>query len=379
MKGKGSYLSMSRSYISFTLQANFIMLWCILFIIWTSSAIHAKYECESTVECLQKANKAMEDYDLDAAIAYWERDIEIEEDSGIDFEGDVNPVFHHAGHMLVNCLFERAMVFSHFNFPERAIDDYKRILEVQETYPVNEHEIPKPAIYSFRGWELLTIAEYEGAIADYDSSIEIMEEFDSPQLIEMLADTYMNRGYTYYFLGEIAKAKSDIDISLELNDDSVLAKCVAIEVSLSSDSPESILDMMNRNYQECENMDQDSVYIKAFRVIYNELLHTGSLPHIDIISKQASEAFDNDNFQEAAILYKIINYLEPDNPIFTYNLALSFAYIHDNSEALRYYYRYLYLDPDTDKRDEIMDIITELQPQETMYDLAQMYKEEMGE
>lgn len=248
----------------------------------------------------------MEDYDLDAAIAYWERDIEIEEESGVEFEGDVNPVFHHAGHMLVNCLFERATVFSHFNFPEQAIDDYTRILEVQDTYPVNEHEIPEPAIYSFRGWELLTIAEYEDAIADYDSSIEIMEELDSPKLHVMLADNYMNRGYTYYFLGEVEKAKSDIDISLELNDDSVLAKCVAIEVSLSSDSPESILDMMNRDYQKCENMDEDSVYIKAFRLIYDELLDTGFFPDIDIISEKASEAFDNDNFEEAAILYKTI-------------------------------------------------------------------------
>jgi tetratricopeptide (TPR) repeat protein len=321
----------------------------------------------------------MEDYDLDAAIAYWERDIEIEEESGVEFEGDVNPVFHHAGHMLVNCLFERATVFSHFNFPEQAIDDYTRILEVQDTYPVNEHEIPEPAIYSFRGWELLTIAEYEDAIADYDSSIEIMEELDSPKLHVMLADNYMNRGYTYYFLGEVEKAKSDIDISLELNDDSVLAKCVAIEVSLSSDSPESILDMMNRDYQKCENMDEDSVYIKAFRLIYDELLDTGSFPDIDIISEKASEAFDNDNFEEAAILYKTINYLEPENPVFTYNLALSFAHIDDNNESLRYYYRYLYLDPDTNERDEIMDIINELQPQETMYDLAQMYKKEMGE
>jgi len=53
-----------------------------------SAPLRAEYECENNLECLEKANDAMKDADLDAAIFYWERDIEIAEELAVEYPED---------------------------------------------------------------------------------------------------------------------------------------------------------------------------------------------------------------------------------------------------------------------------------------------------
>lgn len=344
-----------------------------------SMPLHAEYECENNLECLEKANDAMNDANLDAAIFYWGRDIEIAEELAEEYPEDDDGtyyVYHHAGHMLVVCLYQRARVYSRFNFPERAIDDYSRILEVQDIYPVNEHEIPEGVIYGERAWVYHEIAEYDKAIADNDAAIEILENTKHSLAEQAMAVIYINRGYSYYFIGKNEEAANDLKVAMKLDSDITLAKCVSVEIDLSSGDTQRARSALDRYYEECYADVEGTAYADAFRIIYDELKDSGHFPDAKTLFEQASEAMKNDEYSVAAGIYKACTYLDPMNPAYTYNLALAFALNEEKGEALLYYHRYLYLNPEASDRNEVIEIIDELHPKESTYELMQRYMEE---
>jgi len=58
--------------------------------------------------------------------------------------------------------------------------------------------------------------------------------------------------------------------------------------------------------------------------------------------------------------------LEPKNPKTSYNLARGYVLEGDNMKAKNFYYRYLYLVPDAPDKQEVLKMIDDLNPNESV-------------
>jgi len=78
---------------------------------------------------------------------------------------------------------------------------------VQDTYPVKEHEIPEGVIFGQRDGSITKLQNMKKRLPITALQLKIIENTDNELAKPAMAIAYINRGYSYYFIGMNEKAR----------------------------------------------------------------------------------------------------------------------------------------------------------------------------
>lgn len=156
---------------------------------------------------------------------------------------------------------------------DEAINDYTKAIEYNAS---NEYA------YWERGIARVNKLQYELAIADYTSAINLVEKGSSSTRKEDLGILYSNRGRMHYILAHYEDARNDLQRSLDNNPNYAMANWNMADLLLNQDQYK----MASRYYLQAASQvtkkgDKESIYSKLYLCSVNMLDYAAALSYIN--------------------------------------------------------------------------------------------------
>lgn len=194
-----------------------------------------------------------------------------------------------------------------------AINDYTRAIEYDASYEY---------AYWERGIARVNKLQYELAMADYTSAINLIEKGSSSTRKQDLAILYSNRGRMHYLLSHYDDARGDLQRSLDNNPNYAMANWNMADLLFALDQykPASVYYLQAAS-QVTKKSDKESIYSKLYQCSVNMLDYAAALSYIN----QALQLNDKygDHYAKRGHVYLV----KKNYP----------ASIEDYTAAIRYY------------------------------------------
>ncbi len=207
-----------------------------------------------------------------------------------------------------------------------------------------------PAAHNDRGLVYQLRGDHENAAADFTSAIDASPDTDV---------LYANRALSLWAMGRPGNAIEDYGRAIELSGDAAAHAAIAA-IHISSGDAAAARESVSNALDIIEGDGDYSFETAVLAIFADSIETTGGLPAPETIGDAASEKFDQQDYEGAAVYYFALLLLTPGDAVVAYNLASSFKACGYRTDATFYYYRYLSLAPGADDAKDVMATISRL-------------------